>query len=316
MDRILIVDNVAEHVTSLKLGLEGYGFEVVSTNNASQYLALANTQPTPALILLGIHMPQLNGIRTLRILKADKSMANIPVIMVSVDDSDANVVEAIDAGAHDFVRVPIVYTVLAARIRSAIRLSKTHIELEKTNSLLSVLATRDSLTNCYNRRQFFGLSTREIAKTSRSNSPLALMMIDIDHFKRINDLFGHAAGDEALKKLALRCGKTCRSSDVIGRMGGEEFALCCPDTDQDGAIALAERLRVACETMVIESGNIAFSITISIGVVSISPGEHLDDALKRADLLLYQAKNRGRNRVIYDSFCALQIDDEHVLNLG
>ncbi len=294
MDRILVIDSVTQESSSFSHSLEGYGFDVVSVRSLQQ----ATTQVTPSLILLMLDASQSGGVSTLKALKADRFAENTPVIVISDESCEENIVKIIDSGAHDFISKPVMYPVLAARIRSAIRLSKERLKLERTNMVLNELATRDSLTNFYNRRQFLGLATREVAKTARSKRPLAFMMIDIDHFKCINDRYGHAMGDCAIKQFASCCAEVTRSSDIIGRLGGEEFALCCPETDQEGANALAERLRVACEKMVIQGDGKSFSITVSVGVVTLSQGEHVDDVLKRADVLLYKAKTHGRNCVI------------------
>lgn len=306
MDRILIVDDFAENIACLTMLLEEEDFDIVSTNSGVRCLMIARSRPKPALILLDINMPVVDGLETLKILRSHSSTADIPVIMVSGNDSEDNVIKALNIGALDFVRKPIVYPILFARIQSALRLSKAQIELKKANVTLKELATSDPLTNCYNRRHFYALCVKELAKASRSLFPTAIMMIDIDHFKGINDKFGHESGDDALKKLVFCCSNVCRSSDIFGRVGGEEFAILCPETDQVGATELAEKLRAACEDMVIDSRNLCFSITISIGVVAIVPGEHLNDALKRADTLLYRAKRIGRNCVVSDSVHGIQ----------
>jgi len=296
MKRALVVDDLQENTTLLTFELEDDGFDVQAVHSGRDCLDTVQTTPLPDIILLDIHMPGLSGLDVLRQLKAEPKTADIPVIMVSANDSDSNIVEAIDLGAHDFVSKPIEYTVLAARVRSALRLSTTLLELEQANLELNKLATVDPLTACYNRRHFFTLAKSEADKAKRHTRPLAAMMIDIDHFKTINDKFGHAAGDYALQQFRHSCMSVCRSSDIIGRLGGEEFALCCPDANAQGVLSLAERIRNNCENLPIQFEQHRFSMTLSIGVTELAHGENFDEALHRADKAMYNAKQAGRNQ--------------------
>jgi diguanylate cyclase (GGDEF)-like protein/PAS domain S-box-containing protein len=163
---------------------------------------------------------------------------------------------------------------------------------------LIALATTDFLTGLYNRRHFFELSRREFARSSRNRSPLVMLMIDIDYFKKINDAYGHRAGDAVLQALA-GLGRACiRSSDIFGRIGGEEFALLLPEVSLEQGMAVAERLRQGVERMQIDADRATLSITVSVGVASAVGGiPGFDDVLARADRALYKAKCDGRNRV-------------------
>lgn len=168
---------------------------------------------------------------------------------------------------------------------------------ENDDARMVQLATIDSLTGLINRHAFFDRSDGARALAARRRSPLALMMIDIDHFKRINDCFGHAAGDEALVLFADTARGVLRECDIMGRLGGEEFALMLPDTDLEGALLAAERLRETVAGAVLATSSGAYAMTISVGVVVIDPVEHINAALARADGALYAAKSGGRNRV-------------------
>ncbi|HYD31012.1 MAG TPA: GGDEF domain-containing protein [Azospirillaceae bacterium] len=163
---------------------------------------------------------------------------------------------------------------------------------------LEQLATVDPLTGTTNRREFLRLAEAEVQRASRTGRPLALLMLDIDHFKQINDRFGHPAGDEALRRFADTCRGTLRSADVFGRCGGEEFAIITPDTDAAGAAVLAERLRrhVAASTIDLPGGPLR--MTVSTGIAGLSGHDTLDTLTHRADRALYRAKHAGRNRVI------------------
>ena len=299
MEKVLVVDDVKDNITLLSFELEDDGFCVIPAYSGYECLEIV-TEQVPDVILLDIRMPGIDGLQTLEKLKENESTQDIPVIMVSANSEGENIIRAIDLGAHDFVSKPIEYPVLAARMRSALRLSQALKELEIANNELNTLATQDPLTNCYNRRQFFKLSEAEVSKAHRHNRELSMLMMDIDLFKKINDTYGHAAGDEALKTMSDCCQKEIRESDVLGRLGGEEFALCCPDADVEGALAIAERIRETCADLTMGPEDNPFSMTVSIGVTALQPNDTIDTALKRADNLLYQAKQQGRNRCVTD----------------
>ena len=168
---------------------------------------------------------------------------------------------------------------------------------EKDDARMVQLATVDNLTGLINRHAFFDRTDSARALAARQHSPISLMMIDIDHFKRINDCFGHATGDEALCLFARTTEAVLREPDIMGRLGGEEFALVLPDTDLDGAVLVAERLRQTVAGALLPNSAAPFAMTISVGVVVIDPHEHINAALARADHALYAAKLGGRNRV-------------------
>jgi diguanylate cyclase (GGDEF)-like protein len=168
---------------------------------------------------------------------------------------------------------------------------------EKDDQKMALLATIDSLTGLVNRRAFFERTESARLLAERLRSPIALMMIDIDHFKRLNDRFGHATGDEALCVFAATAQQALREHDIMGRLGGEEFALVLPGTDIEGALQAAERLRTAVAAAVLPTSGNEYTMTVSIGVVVIDPNEHINSALARADHALYAAKSAGRDRV-------------------
>ncbi|HEY0065504.1 MAG TPA: GGDEF domain-containing protein [Telluria sp.] len=168
---------------------------------------------------------------------------------------------------------------------------------EKDDSKLALLATIDSLTGLVNRRAFFEQIEGARMLAARQHHPIALMMLDLDYFKRINDRFGHAAGDEALRVFSAAALSALREPDLMGRLGGEEFAVALPGTDLAGAMHAAERVRSAVEAAPLPQCGAGYAMSVSIGVVAIDPQEHINAALARADHALYAAKSAGRNRV-------------------
>ncbi|MES2150776.1 MAG: GGDEF domain-containing protein [Pseudomonadota bacterium] len=169
---------------------------------------------------------------------------------------------------------------------------------ERDDRKLELLATIDSLTGLVNRRAFFERTASARMLAARLRKPIALMMLDIDHFKRLNDRFGHATGDEALCLFAATAQEALRDHDIMGRLGGEEFALVLPGTDLDGALQAAERLRLSVAGAVLAVGGKDYTMTVSVGVVLVDPDEHIKAAMARADHALYMAKSAGRNRVV------------------
>ncbi len=300
MATILVVDDIEDNIFLLRFSLEDDGHRVISASSGQQCLEKTRSEQ-PDLILLDIMMPDMTGIEVLTQLKEDHQLYDIPVIMVSAKDDDSSIIDALDIGAYDYATKPFIYPVLAARIRSALRLREDQKQLLLLNEQLSRLASLDSLTEIYNRRHFLSLATVEYSKTVRYSRAMAILMLDVDKFKAINDTYGHPAGDAALKQLTQDCQLVCRSTEVIGRFGGEEFAICCPDTDLQGAIALAERLRTKVESNHLHVDDNDIQFTISIGVTCTQEEDSdVDDLLRRADRFLYQAKETGRNKAVND----------------
>jgi diguanylate cyclase (GGDEF)-like protein len=174
------------------------------------------------------------------------------------------------------------------------RLARRNFQLELE---LEVLATRDSLTGAHNRRSFLHLAGLELDRARRTTRPFSLLMVDIDRFKSINDTHGHPVGDEVIRTLARTCQGALRSVDVLGRLGGEEFAIVLPETGTEGALRVAERLRRSLAETVVPVDGKALTFTVSMGVAEWRPGEGLDPLLSRGDQALYAAKNTGRNKV-------------------
>lgn len=298
MTKVLVVDDVEDNIVLLTFELEDEGFEVIAAFNGRECLDLVYKE-WPDIILLDIRMPGISGLETLEQLKADESTRDIPVVMVSANTGDNSIVRALDMGAHDFVSKPIEYPVLSARMRSALRLVNSRRALIRANEELERLATQDPLTDAYNRRHFFSLAEAEFSKARRHGRNLSVLMLDIDLFKAVNATYGHSAGDQALRTLTDCCRGLVRDSDILGRLGGEEFALCCPDADTDGAYYLAERIRLNCEAARVITDTASFGMTLSIGVAQMTDkDDHFDSLLQRADKALLQAKSLGRNRSI------------------
>lgn len=290
-----MVDDIPANVEILSIHLNDEGYEVVEALSGKQALAILQQSGQDGeaeidLILLDVMMPIMSGLEVLAHIKKDTQTQNIPVILVTANADEQNVAGGLDMGAFDYIIKPYSLLVLLARVRTALR------EKERQD-LLEKWATTDPLTEHFNRRYFFEMAHRELDRSNRLHSPLSFIMLDIDHFKMVNDQHGHLVGDVALVRLAKILRQQLRSVDLCCRYGGEEFVLCLPDTHLEGAKDVAERIRLAIlqETIDTNQGQ-TLSISISLGVADNQEDQSVEGILKRADAALYQAKDGGRNQ--------------------
>jgi len=298
--KVLIVDDMLFQIELMKAVLEENGYDVSVALGGEEAIERVKTDK-PDIVLLDLLMPKMNGFEVLRSLQHDANyeVANTPVIVISACGDDDNVVRALDFGAQDYVTKPIIPPLLLARLRSVLRLKCNRDHLLVTNRQLSRIASLDPLTEMFNRRWFYKLAEKERIKAKLCQESLSAIMLDIDHFKVLNDRHGHAMGDESLRSLKAIFQRCIRKSDIAGRLGGDEFAIICPNTDLSSAVCLAERIRKGVESQTIQLEEVKAKMTISLGVASQEIGDlTIDDMLKRADQMLYKAKGDGHNRVV------------------
>ena len=297
---ILIVDDAISNVKILAAILDDMGCDILFATNGANAIEIAK-KSAPDIILLDIIMPEMDGHEACRILKKDPKTSEIPIIFITALDNADNEEEGLKLGAIDYIAKPFSAAIVKARISNHLALRRANKALRVANLKLERLATLDSLTDTFNRRHFMDLLTSEINRHDRYGSDISILMLDIDFFKKVNDTYGHAAGDKALITVVKFIKNTLRETDSIGRLGGEEFAVLLPETNAQKAIILGERLREGIEDAVIEAENgEKFSITVSIGLYSEELGKHClpEDMLGMADKALYHAKKTGRNRVV------------------
>jgi diguanylate cyclase (GGDEF)-like protein len=305
---ILIVDDDLIAIRALGQALRGLGAIRFATRG-EQALRLAIESP-PDLILLDGEMPGMSGFEVCAALKADRALAHIPVIFVTSHSDQTFEESGFECGAADFIAKPIRPLIVMARAR-------TQIALKRSTDQLRALSTTDGLTGLSNRRAFDEALDVQWRHTLRSGTPLSLLMIDVDHFKRFNDHYGHPAGDVCLHRVAqVLKGQLKRPSDVAARYGGEEFVLLLPATDRHGASVVAQRVLAAVQQLAIPhaASDCAPHVTVSIGVSSLdrdSPAWTVGmdithtgpadtatsgDLVGAADEALYAAKRSGRTR--------------------
>jgi diguanylate cyclase (GGDEF)-like protein len=319
---ILLVDASATQQKQLKEILKQDGFETVDhVSNVRQMISFLEKnmfegKNTVDLILLDWHCEDMKGLEVLRHLRTNSNWSNIPVIALTEEIRDEDLEAALDAGAADFFAKPVKKAALLARVRSVLRLkmeSDRRMEREKdllelTNRLEDVieslqrLSTLDALTGVANRRLFDETLSREWRRNLRDQTPLAMLMIDLDFFKAYNDRYGHVQGDLCLKNV-VEVLRQCvhRPGDLVARYGGEEFAVILPSTPLKGAEHLGEIMRQRVVELKLEhlSSKIEKIVTISVGAACMVPKKELRTGFLVAatDEALYQAKNQGRNRV-------------------
>lgn len=252
------------------------------------------------LILCDLVMPRIDGQKLLSMLAGHDELRHIPVIMLTGREDREIKIKLLGQGASDYVTKPFDAGELIARVKVHLKIKSLQDELKKSNELLKKLSSTDPLTHLYNRRSLMTMLDKEMQRAERKKTPLSLIMIDLDHFKKVNDLYGHQNGDHILVNVAKLSMVGLRSYDFAARYGGEEFILVLPETSHDDALQVAERLRERIQTRQFAGELKSLKITASMGV-STFPADSIftmDELIRQADEALYRAKGAGRNRVV------------------
>jgi two-component system cell cycle response regulator len=256
------------------------------------------------LAVVSLSLSDYDALRLCSQIRSLERTRQLPVLLLAEPEDDARIMRGLDIGVNDYLVRPIDRNELAARVRTQIKRKRYADRLRDNVQLSLELAVTDTLTGLHNRRYFETHAAAALEHALQRNRPLSLLILDIDHFKAINDSWGHTAGDEVLREFAHRIRKNLRGVDLPCRIGGEEFVVVMPDTDMGVAAAVAERVRrkIEREYFTVENGARAINVTVSIGAASLSPADDsLPALLKRADQALYRAKRDGRNRVVADA---------------
>jgi diguanylate cyclase (GGDEF)-like protein len=277
------------------------GYEVCQASDGLEALAALRSPSPPQLAVLDWVMPGLDGLRLCRAIRGESSELYTYIILLTAKDSADEVVEGLDSGADDFVAKPVDQEVLGARLRSGQRVIELQEQLIAARERLREQATHDSLTGLWNRGSILEIMNNEIARCTRERRDLGVIMCDLDHFKRINDTYGHLAGDLVLHYAAQRLAGAVRSYDYVGRYGGEEFLIVLPDCAPAQTLEIAERLRTAMCSRPVEYQGELIPISVSVGAVAQTPHGLMpvSDLLLHADDCLLEAKRSGRNRVVH-----------------
>jgi len=256
------------------------------------------------LIILSLSMPDGDPLRLVSHWRASESFRQLPILLLADEGELPRLAKGLDLGANDYLVRPVDRNELMARVRSQVRRKRLQDRLRENYRRSLSLALTDELTGLYNRRYVVAHLEELVARVNAEGmTDISLMMFDVDHFKQVNDRFGHPGGDDALRQLADRALRGVRSIDLVARLGGEEFVVVMPETNLRAAGMVAERLRaaVAAEPFFIHATSENTPITVSIGVAVAQTGDTVDTLLQRADDALYQAKNNGRNQVVSEA---------------
>jgi diguanylate cyclase (GGDEF)-like protein len=251
------------------------------------------------IILCDLEMPRIDGFKFLTMMKSRPELQDTPVIMLTGRDDRELKIRGLEQGASDYITKPFDAEELVARVKVHLKIKNLQDDLKRTNELLLELSNTDHLTGLFNRRYLMEALGKEVQRSVRKAGNLSLIILDIDHFKQVNDTYGHLQGDVVLQKVALQLQKELRAYDTAARYGGEEFIAVLPDATLNEAVFVAERVRASVEATKFSGALSSLKLTVSIGVARFSsPGcTTVDSFIKLADDSLYRAKANGRNRV-------------------
>lgn len=286
-EKILIVDDNAEVLEKTQNLLSQVGYSVIPCHSGEDALAFLNKERVD-LVLLDINMPSLNGYEVCLRIRQSYALDDLPIIFLTSREDSDSVTKGFHAGASDFVSKNALSDILLSRVN-------VHIRLAKTLRFLREISLTDDLTGCYNRRHAMYSLREWFARSKRYGTPFSLIYFDLNGLKSINDKFGHQAGDLLLRTVVSSCKKLLRESDMLFRMGGDEFMVLCPDTDKRGAFICAERMQEAVKSVTIVDCTVSFAYGIAH---SSEDYKDMDEMLHSADASMYENKkqmHKGRS---------------------
>jgi two-component system, cell cycle response regulator len=297
--KILIAEDDPVSCRLLEVTLQRWGYEVLVARDGVEAWECLKQEDAPHLAVLDWMMPGMDGLEICRELRRQRREPYTYILLLTARGGKQDIIEGLAAGADDYVVKPFNVQELQVRLRAGVRIVELQADLIAAREELRHQATHDPLTGLWNRGAILEILRRELARSRRSQAAVGLVLTDLDHFKRINDLFGHAAGDAVLREAARRFEASVRVYDSVGRYGGEEFLIVLPGCDVPGLLHSAERLRAALASSPVETLGARLELTGSFGIVTTGQlaGKVDPDVLIRAaDTALYRAKNGGRNR--------------------
>lgn len=297
--KVLVVDDSAIVRKLLSQMLTKWGYEPVVCRDGEDAWQALHGEGAPALAIVDWEMPRLNGPGLCRRLRAEAREPYVYVILLTAKEEKEAVVHGLEAGADDYVQKPFDEQELEVRLRAGKRVVELQTQLMEAREAMRALAEHDSLTGLWNRGAIVGALRREFERSQRDGTELTVLMVDLDHFKTVNDTCGHLTGDSVLREAARRLATHIRPYDLAGRYGGEEFLVLLLGCGREAAQERAAEICRAIGGQPVELGDEAIVQTASVGCAVLEPGApgKAEDLLKIADQALYRAKNGGRNRV-------------------
>jgi two-component system cell cycle response regulator len=313
--RVLVAENDPEVRLQMQNWLQGWGYQVLIAMNGPEAWEILQQERPPELVIMNRIMPDIEGVELSRRLRHEQRDYYHYILLITDTCAKRDIGHALESGADDYLMKPFGRDDLRARLTVASRILSLQDHLIQAREGLLDQATKDALTGVWNRPALLELFQRELDRASRVNTSTGLLILDLDHFKAVNDTYGHLTGDLALKETARRLKCAVRSYDLVGRYGGEEFLIVFPDCSREQLCRIAENVRLAVGSKPVLVGTVEIPISLSIGAVSVAAeGRSAGNMLAVADVALYQAKNTGRNRTVYcqrASFEILQSKDTH-----
>ena len=296
---VLIADDDPMFRRILQSWLEGWGYRVILAEDGAQAWGILKHEHPPELLILDWVMPKIDGTELCRRIRERQRSPYQYILLATGKDDKQDVVRGLEAGADDYLTKPFDRNELRARLRVGRRILTLQQDLIGARDELRYQATHDVLTGIWNRGAVLDLLHRELERAARAKTATSVLMLDLDHFKKINDTHGHMTGDVVLREVANRIAQSVRSYDLVGRYGGEEFLVVLPACDKAEVERSANRIRLAIASAPILTASSEIPVTASIGaaVIAGDAAASEKDALLAADKALYEAKNSGRNRV-------------------
>ncbi|HLW89195.1 MAG TPA: diguanylate cyclase [Terriglobales bacterium] len=295
---ILVAEDSAVYRRLIETHLNEWGFTFTCAKDGKEAWKLLMKRGAPQLALLDWVLPEIDGIELCRRLRSgSEDEPYTYTILLTAKNRKQEMLEAMDAGADDFLAKPFDPLELKARLMVGQRIVELQQKLVSANTALQFAASHDFLTGAWNRAEIVAFMQRELARARRDATPVGIVLVDVDHFKKVNDEFGHEAGDRVLKEITKRLSASLREYDGIGRYGGEEFLLVIPGCDLATTVRRAEQIRELISGQPIATALRTMTATVSMGVTVAESSTNSELLLRRADVALYQAKRKGRNRV-------------------
>ncbi len=298
-NQVLVAEDDAMFRRILRSWLEAWGYHVTIAEDGARAWEILQQEPRPQVIILDWMMPEMNGLDLCRKVREENRHPYQYVLLATARDAKQDMVRGLEAGADDYLTKPFDKSELRARLRACNRILTLQQGQMLAQEQLRFQATHDPLTGVWNRGAILETLRRELERSARSHTATGLLMLDIDHFKKINDSYGHLTGDAALREVTHRILNAVRTYDSVGRYGGEEFLIVLPGCGKDELDHGAERIRAAVDSGPILLNGAELCITVSLGAMVTTGGATSDlQMLAAVDAALYRAKQIGRNRTV------------------
>lgn len=301
-EAVLVVDDRESSASKIRSALMRAGYQVIIEPDPEKAMEYAS-QEDPILGIVNLDLKNYDGLRLCSQMRQLERTRNLPLLAISDEGEEKQLSRALEMGVNDFVSRPIETNELIARCKTQLRRRRYSDYLRESVQNTMEMAVKDALTGLYNRRYLETHLASHVKIAHEKGTPLSLLILDIDHFKRVNDTYGHDAGDLILKEFAIRMSDNVRRIDLPCRMGGEEFVVIMPETDRELAYSVAERIRdvVAGKPFSTGESGEEIVVTTSVGIgCYVDENDTPESLMKRADVALYEAKHTGRNRVVFE----------------